>query len=720
MKTMKRMAAALLALILTLSMEEHAFSDRNMVHAAEAVQKIPEGYTAIYNTADLYAIRNNRSGKYILMNDIDMTIDTSQGGDYDCGTGWDSIEYFSGVLDGNGHRITGMKIFGEFLFDENADEHNIGLFEQLNDATIRNLGMIDCNIDVTIDGNDAYYHTASMGMIAGESYGRSIISNCYTEGSILCASQSTKGTSVIRMGGLLGHLDCCASIQDCFSLCEINGTGISNGEQSEKESNNIMVSHLGGICGYYGFDHSYGISGGIANSYNAGIIRGNKNAKMGGICGHVYDDYEGYSFKGYKNCQYLKDTAVSGTGNWPDSSNCVSLTKGQMKDKRVFTGYDFTDTWEIDPYCSYAYPQLKNNRMVRVKDVILKAAPSKLVYNQGETLSLEGSVLEIIYEDEIKTSVMLSPDMLDGYDMMRIGMQTVKVKYGDIETSFDIEVKEVPVFGITIPDMLTLCRAKEQRLVPVILPENASDKSVIWESSNPAVASVDSSGLVKARERGTAVISATSANGLTARCTVTVLVPAVSIQLSQTYLTLTEGESRSITAQVSPLESTDIVGWRSDNPVVAEVYNGIIMAKKAGWATITAYTDSGIQKDCLVEVNGTEKPNVSSDTNVDNTANRIRKIQATKAKIKSAKNVKKKSMKLTLSGLSGGSGYQIQYGLKKNFKGAKTITKKNRSVTIKKLKLKKTYYVRARVYKKINGNIYYGKWSGRKSVKIKK
>ena len=77
-------------------------------------------------------------------------------------------------------------------------------------------------------------------------------------------------------------------------------------------------------------------------------------------------------------------------------------------------------------------------------------------------------------------------------------------------------------------------------------------------------------------------------------------------------------------------------------------------------------------------------------------------------------------IKIKLSGLNGFGGYQLQYGLKKNFRGAKTIAKKSSSITVKKLKLKKTYYVRARVYKKIAGNTYYGKWSGRKSVKIKK
>ncbi len=58
--------------------------------------------------------------------------------------------------------------------------------------------------------------------------------------------------------------------------------------------------------------------------------------------------------------------------------------------------------------------------------------------------------------------------------------------------------------------------------------------------------------------------------------------------------------------------------------------------------------------------------------------------------------------------------------MKKSFKGVKTVTKKSGSVTIKKLKLKKTYYVRVRTMKKIGGASYYGKWSGRKTVRIKK
>ena len=71
---------------------------------------------------------------------------------------------------------------------------------------------------------------------------------------------------------------------------------------------------------------------------------------------------------------------------------------------------------------------------------------------------------------------------------------------------------------------------------------------------------------------------------------------------------------------------------------------------------------------------------------------------------------------------SGITGYEIQYGLKKNFKGAKTIiiTKaKTTSQVIKKLKAKKTYYVRIRAYKTMKGKKYYSAWSAAKKIKVK-
>jgi len=68
------------------------------------------------------------------------------------------------------------------------------------------------------------------------------------------------------------------------------------------------------------------------------------------------------------------------------------------------------------------------------------------------------------------------------------------------------------------------------------------------------------------------------------------------------------------------------------------------------------------------------------------------------------------------------SGYQIQYSTSKKFTSAKTKTVKSAkttSTTIKSLKAKKTYYVRVRTYKTVNGKRYYSGWSSYKSAKTK-
>ena len=67
-------------------------------------------------------------------------------------------------------------------------------------------------------------------------------------------------------------------------------------------------------------------------------------------------------------------------------------------------------------------------------------------------------------------------------------------------------------------------------------------------------------------------------------------------------------------------------------------------------------------------------------------------------------------------------GYEISYSLKKNMKSAKTIkisNTKTTSKTVKNLKSKKTYYIRIRTYKKVNGKMYVSSWSKVKSVKVK-
>ncbi len=89
--------------------------------------------------------------------------------------------------------------------------------------------------------------------------------------------------------------------------------------------------------------------------------------------------------------------------------------------------------------------------------------------------------------------------------------------------------------------------------------------------------------------------------------------------------------------------------------------------------------------------------------------------------IQSAKNKKGRKVVVTWKKADGAKFYQIQYALDKKFKKKckKTSTKKT-SVTLKKLQKKKTYFIRVRACKIVNGSKVYGKWSGSSKVKIKK
>lgn len=88
-----------------------------------------------------------------------------------------------------------------------------------------------------------------------------------------------------------------------------------------------------------------------------------------------------------------------------------------------------------------------------------------------------------------------------------------------------------------------------------------------------------------------------------------------------------------------------------------------------------------------------------------------------KAKISKIKKAKK-SMKIAIRKQSGVKGYQIKYSTSKKFaaKKTKTVTTSKVTVTVKKINVKKTYYVKVRAYKLIDGKVTYGAYSKVKKV----
>ncbi len=170
-----------------------------------------------------------------------------------------------------------------------------------------------------------------------------------------------------------------------------------------------------------------------------------------------------------------------------------------------------------------------------------------------------------------------------------------------------VNKRVIAVESITLNPTSKECTEGDSfHITATVLPENATDKTVTWTTSNAAVATV-SNGAVTAVAPGTATITATTANGKTATCTVTVnkrVIAVESITLNPTSKECTEGESFHITATVLPENATDkTVTWTTSNAAVATVSNGAVTAVAPGTAIITAITANGLTATCTVTVN---------------------------------------------------------------------------------------------------------------------
>lgn len=140
-----------------------------------------------------------------------------------------------------------------------------------------------------------------------------------------------------------------------------------------------------------------------------------------------------------------------------------------------------------------------------------------------------------------------------------------------------------------------------------VAPENASNKNVVWTSSDESIATVIG-GVVSAKKAGRVTITAITEDGRkSAECVLTVkekIIPVTGISLDISEKELIEGEAFTLNATVAPENATNKnVIWRSTDEDVATVIDGVVTAKKAGNATIMAITeDGGKVAECALKV----------------------------------------------------------------------------------------------------------------------
>lgn len=229
---------------------------------------------------------------------------------------------------------------------------------------------------------------------------------------------------------------------------------------------------------------------------------------------------------------------------------------------------------------------------VEVSSVSLNTSTIEMV--EGETFSLVATVLpkDAEYDGVIWASSNASVANVNSgaVSAVKEGTATITASAGGKSATCSVKVssKIVAVTSITLDKTsLSMKVGETETITAIVSPDNATDKTVEWGSSDVAVATV-ADGIITAKKSGEATITAKSGSCI-AECKVTITVSAESVTLDKTSLSLAIGESATLTATVKPDDATDkTVAWSSSDESVAKVDNGKVTAVKSGKATVTA------------------------------------------------------------------------------------------------------------------------------------
>ena len=456
-----------------------------------------ETVNKIYTVLDLWCVRNDLTANYILMNDIDLTDATKEGGDYDfLGNGWkpigaddsySKIKRYRGVFDGNGHKITGMRIdiknYTEY--NEPTDSYYLGLFAGVK-GTVKNLIIENSLIKVTekYSGGDLDYHEYHgeyyVGTIAGICNG--IIKNvCCESGSI----ESLGG----HIGGLIGdqtagQISCTKSNikinKTCYSCNSEVGGIVGFAENSDINCsyncgniNDKGNSDVGGIAGVIRSKATFSQSGKVTatggitvlNCYNSGVIESSRDFSdlyyVSGIVGKLIKSIKATPPK-IKNCYNVAKVFCFGTFSAsfdaPGYGITYAYSKGvgevynsyyikgnvgwygttelsnqQMKNQRIYSGFDFDNIWTMGGDKDYPYPELKCFTL-RGEPVIV----GDIVYNATVTVSTE--------KIENPNKFLKYSWYIDGLEVSK--EQSYKLKAEDIGKKLKLEIMSLNPMSI--------------------------------------------------------------------------------------------------------------------------------------------------------------------------------------------------------------------------------------------------------------------------------
>ena len=251
-----------------------------------------------------------------------------------------------------------------------------------------------------------------------------------------------------------------------------------------------------------------------------------------------------------------------------------------------------------------------SKRVIEVTSVTLNKEMLELV--EGEEETLVATVMPDNATDKTVEWSSSSPDIatVDGGKVSGIkeGEAIITAKAGEKTATCKVVVTKrfIAVESIELnKTKLELTEGDSDILVATVKPDDATDKTVTWVSSDESIVTVDDGGTVKAIKEGKASIAA-KAGEKKAVCEVIVnkkVIAVESITLDKTTITMLEDESTVLTATVKPDNATDkTISWSSSDTNVATVNEGRVTSIKEGKTIITAKAGDK-EATCEVTVN---------------------------------------------------------------------------------------------------------------------
>ena len=218
----------------------------------------------------------------------------------------------------------------------------------------------------------------------------------------------------------------------------------------------------------------------------------------------------------FKNCVELTEITI------PRATTSISTSAFSYPAKMTVYGISgtYAETFANQQGMKFV------DKAVRATNVVLDK--TELTLNKGMKYSLTMTVTPAIFTDEVSwksTNVDVAAIAEDGTVTAKgAGQATIKVTVGDVSATCKVNVVQ-PVTSIYLnKTALEMTALDTYQLQASVYPSEANNKEVSWESSDEKVATVDENGLVQAKEKGTAVITAKAKDGseVSRSCKVTV------------------------------------------------------------------------------------------------------------------------------------------------------------------------------------------------------